>query len=208
MRIVLISTVHKDIGKCNSEVLCEIIESIKPDVIFLEELEENYSQYDRIKFSQFGVYKERLELKTIQAYSQNNTFDYVPVLDVGLSDEFDTKVKIVSENKVYQRLLDDYIRLEREYGFEFLNSNKSIMLQEEMRQLENHIINNENFHRQVNASIDEYENSMLRKIYLFCEERIFNTAIFMCGAAHRKSIIEKIKTSESKIHWTFYNETL
>lgn len=208
MRIVLISTVHKEIGKCNSEVLYKIIESIKPDVIFLEELEGNYSQYDRMKFSQFGVYKERLELKTIQAYNQNNTFDYVPVLDVGLSDEFDTKVKIVSENKEYQRLLDDYTLLESDYGFEFLNSNKSIMLQEEMRQLENHIIDNENFHQQVNASIDEYENSMLRNIYSFCKEGTFNTAIFMCGAAHRKSIIEKINASESKIHWTFYNETL
>lgn len=208
MRIVLISTVHKEIGKCNSEVLYKIIESIKPDVIFLEELEGNYSQYDRMKFSQFGVYKERLELKTIQAYSQNNTFDYVPVLDVGLSDEFDTKVKIVSENKDYQRLLDDYTLLESDYGFEFLNSNKSIILQEEMRQLENHIIDNENFHQQVNASIDEYENSMLRNIYSFCKEGKFNTAIFMCGAAHIKSIIEKINASESKIHWTFYNETL
>lgn len=208
MRIVLISTVHKEIGKCNSEVLYKLIESIKPEVIFLEELEENYSSYDQVLFSQFGVYKERLELKTIQAYSQNNTFEYVPVLEFGLSDEFDTKVKIVSKNKEYQMLLDNYTLLESDYGFEFLNSNKSIMLQEEMRQLENHIIDNENLHQQVNASIDEYENSMLHNIYSFCKEGTFNTAIFMCGAAHRKSIIEKINTSESKIHWTFYNETL
>lgn len=111
MTIVLISTVHKEIGKCNSEDLYKIIETINPDVIFLEAFEESYSSYDQMIFSQFGVYKERLELKTLQLYSQNHTFEYVPVLDVGLSEEFDTKIKFVSENKDYQRLLDNYISL-------------------------------------------------------------------------------------------------
>jgi hypothetical protein len=62
-----------------------------------------------------------------------------------------------------------------------------------------------------NASIDAYENSMIRNIYSFCKEKSFNIAIFMCGAAHRKSIIEKIveyeKNSEIKTNWTFYSET-
>ncbi len=206
-RIVLISTVHKEIGKCNSKELYKIVKSINPDVIFLEAFEENYSKYDQMIFSKFGVYKERLELKTIQAYSQDHTFDYVPVLDIGLSDEFETKIKIVSENKDYRRLIDNYTILESEGGFEFLNSKKSVVLQEEMRKLENRMIDNEIFHQKVNASIDTYENSMLRNIYSFCKEKSFATAIFMCGVAHRKSIIEKIKNSEIKLNWTLYNDT-
>ena len=43
--IVLISTVHQEIGKCNSEELYKIIESINPDVIFLEEFKNNYTKY-------------------------------------------------------------------------------------------------------------------------------------------------------------------
>lgn len=208
--ITLISTIHKEYGNCNSNELLKIIENICPDVIFLESFEDNYSKYDQMIFSQFGVYKERLELKTIQKYSQNHTFEYVPVLDIGLSDEFETKIKIVSENKDYQRLLDNYNLLEVDDGFQFLNSEKSIILQEEMRELENRIINNEIMQQKVNASIDAYENSMLRNIYSFCKKKSFNTAIFMCGAAHRKSIIEKIKeyeiNSEIKLNWTFYND--
>jgi hypothetical protein len=134
--ITLISTVHKELGKCNSEELYDIIESLNPDVIFLEALEENYSKYDQMLFSQYGIYKERLELKAIQKYSQNHTFEYVPVLDIGLSDDFETKIKIVSENKDCQRLLDKYNLLEMGGGFQFLNSEKSIDLQEEMRTLE------------------------------------------------------------------------
>ena len=206
-RITLISTVHKEIGKCNSDELYKIIESINPDVIFLEALKENYTNYDKILFSQFGVYNERLELKTIQTYSQNHTFEYVPVLNIGLSDEFETKIKIVSENKDCQRLLDNYTFLELNGGFEFLNSKKSIVLQEEMRELENRIIGNETIRQKVNATIDAYENSMIRNIYSFCKDKSFNMAIFMCGAAHRKSIIEKIKKLEIKLNWTLYNDT-
>jgi len=209
--VTLISTIHKEDGVCNSNELLKIIENICPDVIFLEALEDNYSKYDQFIFSQFGVYKERLELKTIQKYSQNHTFQYVPVLDIGLSDEFGKKIKIVSENIDCQRLLDNYNLLEMDGGFQFLNSEKSIVLQEEMRELENRILNNEIMRQKVNASIDAYENSMIRNIYSFCKEKSFNTAIFMCGVAHRKSIIEKIveyeKNSEIKINWTFYNET-
>lgn len=205
------STVHKEIGKCNSDELYKIIESTNPNVIFLEAFEENYSNYDKMLFSQFGVYKERLELKAIQTYRQNHTFEYVPVLDIGLSDEFETKIKIVSENKDYQRFLDNYNLLEMEGGFQFLNSEKSIALQDEMRELENQIIDNEIFHQKVNASIDTYEHSMLRNIYSFCKEETFNTAIFMCGAAHRKTITQKIAEYEAKeilkLNWTFYNNS-
>ena len=80
--ITLISTVHKEIGKCNSEELSKIIESLNPVVIFLEANENSYSKYHDLLLSQFGVYQERLEIKALQIYSQNHTFKYVPVLDI------------------------------------------------------------------------------------------------------------------------------
>ena len=209
--ITLISTVHKEIGKCNSDELYKIIESINPDVIFLEAFEANYSEYEQMLFSQFGVCKKRLELKTIQKYRLNHTVEYVPVLDIELSDDFKEKLKIVSDNKVYRRLLDNYTTLEMEGGFQFLNSKKSVDLQEEMRELENRIIENDIFRQKVKSSIDAYENSMLRNIYLFCKEKSFNTAVFMCGVAHRETIIKKIAAHETKerlkLNWVFYNET-
>jgi hypothetical protein len=130
------------------------------------------------------------------------------VLDIGLSDEFEKKIKIVSENKDYQRLLDDFTALEMDGRFQFLNSEKSIALQEELRELENRIVDNEILRQKINANIELYENSMLHNIYLFCKENSFNTAIFMYGAAHRKSIIEKIEEYKNKVtiklNWTFY----
>ena len=210
--ITLISTVHKEIGQCNSIELLKIIESINPDVIFLEAFENSYSKFHQILFSQFGVYQERLEIKAIQVYSQNHAFEYVPVLDIGLSDEFEKKIAIVSENTDYQKILDNYTLLETDNGFHFLNSKKQIDLQEEMRALENRIIDNKIMHQKANENIDAYEHSMLRSIYSFCKEKSFNKAIFMCGAGHRKTITQKIVEYETKetlkLNWTFYNDTI
>jgi DNA-binding protein Fis len=208
--ITLLSTVHKEIGKCNSEELYKIFQSISPDVIFLEAFENSYSQYHQMLFSQFGVYQERLEIKAIQAYSQNHAFEYVPVLDIGLSDEFETKLEIVSQNIDYQRLLDNYISVEKENGFQFLNSEEQIAYQELMRELENRIIDNTIMHQKADESMDAYEHSMLRNVYTFCQDNSFKSAIFMCGAGHRKTITQKIKEYELKenikLNWTFYND--
>lgn len=209
--ITLLSTAHKEIGKCNSEELYKIFQSIYPDVIFLEAFENSYSKYHQMLFSQFGVYQERLEIKAIQAYSQNHTFKYIPVLDIELSEEFEAKLEIVSTNEEYQILLDKYISLETANGFQFLNSKEQIAFQEKMRELENRIIDNKIFHQKSNGSIDAYEHSMLRNIYSFCKENSFERAIFMCGAGHRKTITQKIAEYETKenlkLNWTFYNDT-
>ena len=206
--ITIISTVHKEHGKCNADELLKIIETISPEVIFLEALESSYSDYDHIRFSQFGVYHERLEINAIQKYSQNHPFEYIPVLDNGLSDEFDKKYKIVCEYNELQKLIDNYKSLAAEYGFQFLNSEKNIQLHEEMRELENHILSNNEICQKSDESIDTYENSMLRNIYAYCKDNLFNKAVFMCGSAHRKSIIEKIEkykvVENLKLNWTFY----
>ncbi|MDR0306240.1 MAG: hypothetical protein LBI42_05290 [Chitinispirillales bacterium] len=208
--ITFISTVHKENGKCNSDELHKIIELISPDVIFLEALKDTCSNYERMLFSRFGVFHKKLEISAIQKYSQSHSFEYVPVLDTGLSDEFDTKIKIVTELSEYQRLIDKHNLLTIEYGFPFLNSEKSTQLHREMRELEKQIFADNEAFQKANASIDAYENSMLHNIYAYSKENMFNKAIFMCGSAHRESIIDKIgkfDTEEDlKLSWKFFNE--
>lgn len=206
--ITLISTSHKENGKCNSNELLNMIEEICPEVIFLEALESSCTQYDYFLCSQFGVYNKRVEINAIQKYNQNNSFKYIPVLDNGLSDDFDKRYSLVSENSGWQKLMNNYLSLAMQYGFQFLNSEKSIQLHEEMRELENHILGNNEICQKFNENIDAYENSMLRNIYAYSKENLFNKGIFMCGSAHRKSIIEKIKKykiqEKLKLNWTFY----
>lgn len=206
--ITFISTIHKEIGNCNAEELYKIIEKLSPEVIFLEAINETYSAYEKYLFSTYGVYHKKLELAAIQKYTLSTSFEYVPVCENGLSDAFDRKNKIVCENREMQQLIDNYNFLAEKQGFKFLNSLESINLQEEMRGLETRVINNTELDEIVKADIEAYENPMIRNIYSYCNNNHFGSAIFMCGVAHRKSIIEKIEKSKTEeqvnLTWTIF----
>jgi len=207
--ITLISTIHKERGKCNSDELLKIIEEICPDVIFLEAFESNYTDYDRFLFSTYGVSpNKKLEIEAIQKYSQINSFEYIPVLDTELSDDFHRWLNMVSIYPDCQKLIDSKISLTMEYGFQFLNSEKNTQLLEDIKELGNHTLGNNEIYQKFNENIDAYENSMLRNIYAYSKENSFNRGVFMCGAAHRKSIIEKIekhkKQENVELDWIFY----
>lgn len=205
--ITLISTLHEEKGNCNAEELCKIIEKLNPDVIFLEALESTYSEYDKLRFSEFGIYHNKMEIKAMQLYSQNASFDYVPVLHDGLTDAFDNKFNLVCIDQEFETLVKYYNSLAIRNGFKFLNSIESMNLQDEMRNFESLYFKGSEIEIEFNKSIDIYENSMIANIYSYCKENYFNTAIFLCGVAHRKSIIEKIQSKEEiKISWAFFEE--
>lgn len=206
--ITLISTVHVELGKCNTEELHRIIEKLNPEVIFLEALDETYSSYEKFLFSSFGVFHKKLEISAIQKYATHASFKYFPVLNNGLSDTFDRKYNIVCNNPEFQGLIDNFNSLAKECGFEFLNSRESIKLQQEMRDLESRLLNTSEVDNTANSDIDAYENSMIRNIISYSKENYFDSAIFMCGVAHRKSIMEKIdklKTQEQvNLNWIVF----
>ena len=208
--ITFISTTHDEIGKCNADELCEIIEKISPEVIFLEALEKTNFDYQKLMFSSFGISHKRLEINAIQKYAINNSFKYIPVLDNGLSDSFIKKYSKVCEKRELQNLIDKFESLAAEHGFKFLNSVESIKLHDEMRILEKQLLNESEINKVANEDIDAYENSMIRNIYSYCKTNKFNTSIFMCGVAHRKSIIEKIEKynshEEIDLDWIIFGE--
>ena len=206
--ITFISTIHKEIGKCNAEELYKIIKKLNPEVIFLEAVDETYSNYENYLFSTYGEYHKKLEISAIQKYNCDTSFEYVPVCENGLSDAFHKKNKIVCRIRDLQKLIDNFISLAEKHGFTFLNSLECINLQEEMRVLETRILDNSDLDNIVKADIDAYENPMIRNIYSYCNKNDFSSAIFMCGAAHRKSIIEKIEKSKIEeqvnLTWTIF----
>jgi hypothetical protein len=79
---------------------------------------------------------------------------------------------------------------------------------EEMRILENNLLNDENLCKKVDEDINVYEDSMLGNNYSHCRNNQFDRAIFMCGVAHRKSIIEKMEkfnTQEGmRLNWIVF----
>ena len=177
-------------------------------LFFLEALGNTYSNYEKFIFSSFGVYHQKLEIKAIQKYNHNSSFVYVPVLDSGLSGLFNNKYNLVCKNIEFQKMLDDYNSLASEKGFQFLNSEESIKLQEKMRMFEYRLLYDNELNEAFNEDIDAYENSMIRNIYSYCRDNQFEKSVFMCGVAHRHSIIEKIGNFNSKeemdLNWVIF----
>jgi hypothetical protein len=208
LTITLISTMHRELGKCNADELCKILESERPEVIFLEALEDTYSQYQKENFASYGVYHRQLEIEAIQKYSNYNPIKYIPVLDDELTDLLEEKYEAIPENSQLRRMQQELAKLSESEGFPFLNSQSCMTLHAKMRALENRLLNNDQLDEALSADIDAYENAMMRNIYSYCQNNQLSKAVFMCGSAHRQSIIEKItyfQANESvDINWSLY----
>lgn len=203
-----VGTVHKEIGKCNADELCKILEKVTPDVIFLEALDDTYSKYQQIIFSDFEVFHAKLEIRAFQKYSRVYKFKYVPVLGEELSYSFEEKFNLICQDIKFQKMLDNFESQTGMYGFDFLNSMEGMEFQKAMHDYGNSLISDIAIVQQFDNDIDEYENSMLRNIYKYFTNNKFKNAIFMCGNAHRQSIIKKLKEYKDKgiidIKWNIY----
>lgn len=206
--ITLISTTHINNGKCNAKELCNILVSEKPEVIFIEALEKSYTAYDREKYTSFGVYHEKLEIEAIQRYSNYDSFNYVPVLDNVIPESFDKKYKILYKSPQIQKMIEELDHLTRTEGFQFLNSQQNMVLQKKMRTLENKLLGENTLSKKVDSDIEFYENTMIQNIYTYCKNNAFSKGVFMCGSAHRESIIGKANNLSGKgkldTYWQFY----
>jgi hypothetical protein len=210
--ITLVSTIHNENGLCNALELSKILYGINPSVVFLEAHYDTYSKYQRYNYKTFGVHHEKLEISAIQHLSKILQFQYVPVLESALNESFDKKVEITSSFAEIKKLLIDYRLLEKTSGFQFVNSKMSDHLQKLIRAKETEVLNNPEIDAAALESIDKYENSMMDNIYKYCSENDFDKAVFMCGVAHRKSLISKMESYNEKsritINWKVFESDL
>lgn len=204
--ITLICTRHKEIGKCNSEELYKIIDEYKPEVIF-EELTP--TTYDACyTYSSWGLTKiTTVETDAIKMYQQHHNLINIPMLSVGMHDDFHLMHRTV-DNLSYRDLAEKLDSLESVYGYQFLNSVECEQLFAKIKKLEKSMLQDDGIFSRAYQSVENYEYDMLENIYQYSAENEYNNALMFIGAAHRKSIIKKIKeyekVSKMKLDWTFY----
>lgn len=215
-KITLISTEHRESGKCNSDELYKIIVSINPDVIFEEETDdEKFQKYYYIENS-----FSSLEVQCIKKYLQNHDIKHIPV-DIKSNfnyREWDYMFDVFKKYNVYKQILKEHCTLRDKDGFSYLNSKKCTDLFNKTKGVERQLIDFSGINK--NALLRTYdsfhkehhtrENAMLLNIYNYSKENQYNQAVFLLGYAHRKSIIEKItayeQTENFKLNWTFYHD--
>ena len=216
--VILISTEHVESGKCSSDELLKITESIKPDVIFEEE--PNDDKY-HISYTDQNSFKS-LEIQTIIKYKQNHDIVNLPIdkpinefASLYLLDRF---TKMFIQNQDYKDLIREHCSLRDKNGFTYLNSKQCSDLNEKKILLEKQIISSSglakneltNLYNQFHQEVVAREIKMIESIYEFTRSNKYNKALFFLGYAHRESIRKKISEytviNSSRINWTFYHE--
>lgn len=212
-KVIIISTEHMQNGNCNPDALFQIIESIRPDVIFVEEPnDDKYWNY----FIDVNSFKP-LEIQTIIKFKEKYNIADIPIdkeineyASLYLLGQFTTMFNRFPE---IQNIIREHCTLRNEYGFNYLNSNECSKLHAKKLATQLEIISRMgqdknillDLYHQWLEEIDLREKTMLEKIYAYSEATKYSNAVFLLGYAHRESIRKKIP-HDSRVQWMFYNE--
>lgn len=227
--IILIGTIHKEKGKCNSDELHKILEDINPEMIFDELPSYAFDMYYSDSFEMYytnSILRNRhppevpLEVKCIKKYKQDHNIKIFPV-DIDVSQKLCKQDEMFMFQTFFE--YEDYIKLDNENraliaqeGFHYLNSDRFLDFLEKKEVMEKNIMESEtqknrllNIYKLFHAEQhDNRENAMLQNIYKYSKGNQYNQAVFLIGAEHKRSIMQKIteyeKLSEIKLNWTMY----
>lgn len=218
--INIIFTRHEECGHCTSNALYNIIESIRPEIIF-EEVPPSY-------FDKYYVSKthRNLESDTINKYVEKYSIQHLPVdsddfpPDSFFNDLQDLHRRVEGLADIngynYRTYTDSFSENIRIHGFRYLNSIYCSNAQKEISDaLEKGMkkINNEKLSRtlkQWEKINDNRENEIIKNIYTYSKVNQYTKAVHLIGSGHINSIMQKIKEYKTKetftINWIAYNK--
>ncbi len=215
--ITLISTFHSELGKCNSVELYKIIESLNPEVIFEEMPKKLFDLIYKEKIPDFEI----TEIRCVKNYLLKHKIKNFPVDKEPnpylLSNDIEGMFDKFSGIESYKNLKNEQILLTKKEGFSYLNSYDYLELLDRIKMEELKLmelgINNLNvlepLYILLNEENDIRENAMLENIYNLSRENPYNQAVFLIGARHKKSIIQKVQeykyANNLNLNWTFYS---
>lgn len=209
INIYLISTVHKEKGNSTSANLFEILNKIKPDVVFCEASPEMFESFKK------GLFQSSLELNAIENLSKYHSFSFVavdtyPAPDSNFRYQVNIMFDSISKDKEHTNAWRRNYANTHKFGFEYLNSDESIEIFNELAKRENHIITQsanavyKDVYMKWKNVLDKRENEMLENINSYVENNEFEKAVFLCGSSHRKAFLNKIEEGNNiQIKWHF-----
>lgn len=209
VNIHLISTVHTEKGGCTAESLFNILNTIKPDVVFGESSSEMFESFKK------ELIQSSLELNAIEKLSQYHSFSFVaidtyPALNANSRYQVNVMFDSIAKDKEHSIAWRRNNENTRMNGFDYLNSEESIEIFNAMATREKAIVeettnlNYKSIYTEWLNFHDARENEMLDNINFYVENNELEKAVFLCGSAHRESIINKIKEkNDTQVRWNF-----
>lgn len=198
MRISLIGTYHAQRGAVTAAALLEILERIQPEVVFAEVPRREIGP---LMDGSHGT----VEAIAIARYAGTHSIDVVPVDSPAPEGTFfqgwqEVTRAIERTSPAYRRLMDLNTDRMCAGGFAYLNSDECVqawidIYREELQTID--YIGSPHLsyiYAQVRDLNEQRDLEMLRNIRAYCATTAQICGVFLVGAAHRKSLIEKIRS--------------
>lgn len=197
MRISLVGTVHAESGRANAAELLAILESLQPDAIFAEIPSTHLDEY-------LDPSRDALESKAVTRYCVRHPAQVVAVDLDKPSDEFfrnseEMFRKVERSSGDYRRLMDQHSVDTGVHGFPYLNSERCDELwgdiYAEVLATVNWIGDGQlrRVYELWSSTNDRRDAAMLKSIDDYCSRHAHSRAVLLVGAAHRRSIVEKVR---------------
>lgn len=206
-KLAMICTVHVESGRANSAELYARLERFRPEVIFLEAPANDLESFYR----QSGLRK--LEVDPVRQYQTESGATLVSVDLSTPSEQFFRDYKAIVQrveiaSRDCRRLMTWQSNYIADYGFPYLNSDHNCNLWAEIKaDFESTVA--EMADPKVSAHLEAWnltnalrEQEMINNIINYCAKHVFEKAVFIVGAAHRRSLIEKSRAMQG-VQWNF-----
>lgn len=212
--ITLVCSVHRENGLCSVGELLRLLLATGPEIVF-EEIRPSDVSSRRLR----GI-NSSLEAQALARYHEFKTFQRVAVdrydMPVALVPEFKRELDSVFEyiertSLEFRRLSKENDKNTSQHGFNYLSSLAFVSLNTRLSEIELDTIRATG-DRTLNRVLDRWrainlarEREMVRVIYEYCRQHVFDTGVFIVGAAHQIGIVEEIKRYAERepdlIHW-------
>jgi hypothetical protein len=210
--VTVVCTIHEEVGPANVSELAAILGSIQPSVIFLE--------VPDAAMKDFYVTRSRqnLESRAVALHLKDHQAVLVPVDIPTPEREFFEgwdylQRRMRSTSPEFRRLMSQYRAHVDMYGFRYLNSRYCDKYWSESYEEMRHTIERLNESRLSDifaAWLDTNslrEETMMERMQAYCRTNSFGKGLFLVGAAHRRSLMEKatgsVALEPAHMKWDF-----
>ena len=215
-KITLVCSAHRENGLCNPGELLKILRAIGPEAVFEEIRPSDFESYCK-----HGT-KSRLEAQAITRYLEFKSFRRVPVDRYDIPEELIAEIKrefdrvfdyVEQTSREYRLLTDENDKSVRQYGFSYLNSFDFATVRSRIYEIEEKTIDESGDQGLIRGLerwrhlIQRREREMVGVIHEYCRENVFDTGVFLVGAANKTGIVKEIEnyagTDAYLIDWNF-----
>jgi hypothetical protein len=205
--VTFVFTVHEQLGAATAAELHAILNLIQPEVVFLE---APASALDDFYLSRT---RRNLESDAVNLFRESHPgTTLIPVdLPTPAREFFEEHaqlcMRIRDASPEYRQLLQVDRQRQLLYGFAYLNSDYCDQHWSELRKEMLNALDRISDPRLMAIQEDWDRTNELRELEMltnirqFCQENHFESAVLLVGAAHRRSLTEKLQ-AQSEINWS------